>query len=421
MIKLPNGTEYKTILLDTNAIRSMLDEDKQFLRQYLQEFIVKEPHAIMISTYTIIELKPLKDMFMKFLELFEMIPFFLVLPEKSIVEAEYDFFLKRQEPELCKEMIYSVTYVKNMMSDVNELLFKGVIDPNIEQFVKELPNIAHELNSKKSAYELIKSTADYRKHELNIIRKDVENHIGNIDNIADVKLSHFPSLRVLEFVLYKKLKSKKPIIANDVMDIRISAIIPYVDKVITENQQAEFFRQVKPVVTRMSNLEIFTLKDIIELIDKERQEKLLIELRQHANTFREAIINIDRSLYPGSLDFKQFPKGCCGNASEMLARYLYKLGYEVEYIGAVRKRSDGKSGTESHGWLECEGIMIDITADQFPGMNCIIVKPKGKKNHLGFKEKNRHQIGSKPIVGLIREKLETFYQNLDNYISRVSN
>ena len=59
--------------------------------------------------------------------------------------------------------------------------------------------------------------------------------------------------------------------------------------------------------------------------------------------------------------FRNFPAGCCGPTSELLARYLLDNGVKTEltYI----------SGTyldHSHAWLEMgNGHIIDITADQF--------------------------------------------------------
>lgn len=409
MIKL-NGKDYKTIVLDTNAIRRMLDDDKQFLTQYLKEFILKEPHAIIISIYTFVELRPFEDIFQKFLNLFDMVPFFMGFPEESIVKAEYEYLQMDKEPELCNGMIYSVTSVENTMHEVNELFIKGIIDPNLEQFVDDLDEITMAWNDNKPSYNSIKNTADYRKYELDTIRKDVINHLGGIKGIEDIKLSHFPSMRLMEFVLFKKSKVKKPMVKNDVMDTRISSIIPYADKVITENQQADFFKQSKSLIPQMRNLEILTLSDIIALVEKEKKDELLNELKKHAITFHDAIVSIDSTKYPRNLGFENFPNGCCGNASQIMARYLSSRGYEVEYVGGLRQAN-------THGWLECQGIIVDITAYQFSGNDAIIVKPKGKKKHIGFKETDRYMCEDKPFSGRdVRSRLEVFYQEVLNYI-----
>ncbi|MGY0627699.1 MAG: hypothetical protein ACW7DS_18480, partial [Paraglaciecola chathamensis] len=57
--------------------------------------------------------------------------------------------------------------------------------------------------------------------------------------------------------------------------------------------------------------------------------------------------------------FSDFPRGCCGNASDFLGTWLEAQGVSgLEYVNGVR---DGMS----HGWLEFNGEIIDITSDQF--------------------------------------------------------
>jgi hypothetical protein len=65
--------------------------------------------------------------------------------------------------------------------------------------------------------------------------------------------------------------------------------------------------------------------------------------------------------------FRDFPRGTCGPTSELLGRYLTEAaGLDAQYIAA--NRSDGWS----HAWVTVDGIIIDITADQF-GQEPIIV------------------------------------------------
>lgn len=56
-----------------------------------------------------------------------------------------------------------------------------------------------------------------------------------------------------------------------------------------------------------------------------------------------------------------FPRGCCGTMSDMLGEYLNSLGIGVFlYVRAGRAKA-------SHAWVELDGIVIDITSDQFQG------------------------------------------------------
>lgn len=60
--------------------------------------------------------------------------------------------------------------------------------------------------------------------------------------------------------------------------------------------------------------------------------------------------------------FLKFPRGCCGDASDLLAKYLSDNGIKTFQI-----RGDYFEPTpQSHTWLSTEdNIIIDITGDQF--------------------------------------------------------
>lgn len=64
--------------------------------------------------------------------------------------------------------------------------------------------------------------------------------------------------------------------------------------------------------------------------------------------------------------FKSFPKDMCDRASDLLGRYLKEEGVEnVQYVCGSRL-SNTRLSDERHVWLEAQGFIIDITADQFP-------------------------------------------------------
>ena len=63
-----------------------------------------------------------------------------------------------------------------------------------------------------------------------------------------------------------------------------------------------------------------------------------------------------------------YPRGCCGNTTEMLGAYLTENGISgFEYIS-------GSKSDSSHAWLEKDGIIIDITRGQFGNKGCGIIK-----------------------------------------------
>lgn len=71
-----------------------------------------------------------------------------------------------------------------------------------------------------------------------------------------------------------------------------------------------------------------------------------------------------------SLRKSDFPKGCCGDTTDLLAYLIYeqfgelalkRSGMYYEHINPDPRLQDNNS----HAWLELSGKIIDLTADQF--------------------------------------------------------
>ena len=83
-----------------------------------------------------------------------------------------------------------------------------------------------------------------------------------------------------------------------------------------------------------------------------------------AHAFRGAL---DAQKCAGSLPLhmQQFPTRCCGVISELLGHYLNVSGFKADFVCGA-----------GHAWLECEGVVIDITGDQFEGRPAVFVGDK---------------------------------------------
>lgn len=75
-----------------------------------------------------------------------------------------------------------------------------------------------------------------------------------------------------------------------------------------------------------------------------------------------------------SLSKSDFPKGCCGDTTDLLAYLIYeqfgelalkRSGVYYEHINPDPRLQD----CNSHAWLELSGKVIDLTADQFNDRN----------------------------------------------------
>ena len=93
---------------------------------------------------------------------------------------------------------------------------------------------------------------------------------------------------------------------------------------------------------------------------------MMKDIKRLATQFRNAIdaAKDDRIFFRETI-FREFPRGCCGIASELLAQFLLESGIRTYYI-CGNYREGSFDNFQSHAWLETEDdIIIDITGDQF--------------------------------------------------------
>lgn len=81
--------------------------------------------------------------------------------------------------------------------------------------------------------------------------------------------------------------------------------------------------------------------------------------------------------FQDDISFYKFPRGCCGDASDLLAHYLLENEIQTWYVCGTHYPSQGTAeesweGIQSHAWLTTADPrrtkhyqIIDITGDQF--------------------------------------------------------
>lgn len=97
--------------------------------------------------------------------------------------------------------------------------------------------------------------------------------------------------------------------------------------------------------------------------------------------FRKAIEKCPKNLLPISFDL--FPLGACGDASLVLAKFLQDNGYDgFDYVC-------GWKDTQSHAWLEKDGLIVNITLNQFDDQMPDVVVTSNSKFHHQFTNNQR--------------------------------
>ena len=112
----------------------------------------------------------------------------------------------------------------------------------------------------------------------------------------------------------------------------------------------------------------------------DRSPRSLFELKSAAMKFRLAIERCDRRRLIVTL--QDFPHGSCGDAALLLRAFLLERGLGTFAYKLGWRQSDG--GRVSHAWLQAGGIVVDITADQFPEIDEKVIVAENSAWHAGF-------------------------------------
>ena len=153
----------------------------------------------------------------------------------------------------------------------------------------------------------------------------------------------------------------------------------------------------------------------------------LKNIKYIASQYRSAI---DKTLAMGEFDndfsFNRFPRGCCGDASDLLAQYLLDNGIKTYYVCGNYYYDEPTKGAQSHAWLQTEDkTIIDITGDQFKDYSAFLnydvsvyVGP-GDEFHRLFEVEDRdvhENMGLEALGSICRPRLRELYWKIVKFI-----
>lgn len=272
------SNDYKLILIDTNAIREIVTNTNLSGKGFLQRFFsqASKLYAPCFSIYNVIEIMPYQDIYEKFLEFFSLIPCLVIFPVKNIFLKEIECYEGEKEFVLDNKIMnaftpYGLKENYNCKSFFEKLAEEKELMANIKSEVKQFSTIATEWEKRRALTEILLKSQHlplnmidgkfYRTQEKATIIKDLKNY--GIEISPEIDISRLPASRIMEYSQFTRIyQTHKSIKANDVMDIQISCIVPYVDAVITENFQADIYKKAKSIIPQLKKLEIYTLRDI---------------------------------------------------------------------------------------------------------------------------------------------------------------
>jgi hypothetical protein len=146
------------------------------------------------------------------------------------------------------------------------------------------------------------------------------------------------------------------------------------------------------------------------------KEKDLIKIKALATNFRSAIEKCDKSVL---ITFENFPRGSCGDACLLLAKYLQNNGCGVfNYICGVIYGPE-EYDEQSHAWLERDDVIVDITADQFPDINESVIVTTDHAWYNAFQIKINHTADFENYDKNTASTLSSAYRKIILYLDAV--
>jgi hypothetical protein len=111
-------------------------------------------------------------------------------------------------------------------------------------------------------------------------------------------------------------------------------------------------------------------------------------LRHAATNLKVALDAIDR-VHWEQVHIDAYPRGACGHCAELLAFHLnQRFGIVPDYVCRVFYGEDG-GHLSSHAWLDLNGLILDISGDQF-GWPAVIVTRDSPLHDRG-RDEERHR------------------------------
>lgn len=119
------------------------------------------------------------------------------------------------------------------------------------------------------------------------------------------------------------------------------------------------------------------------------------KLELFCNHVENVISSIPASAFPSSTALRNgsFPRGCCGDSSNILASLIFDEFDKVfsYFAGCYNGCNPLISNNASHAWLLRDGVVVDITISQFNDRGYTFPKSwvgKSSKFHKEFEEQS---------------------------------
>jgi hypothetical protein len=269
MISL-NGTRYRLALLDTNAVSEMVKHPALFGR--FLAWAHEAPMAIpSFSLFTILELRRSASLYRQFVERYSIFPCVVLKSHEQLLGEEVSHYPDPTIDPILVGFASQLTPAADLESALNAAFGSSAIRTRENYWNSGRQGIVAGIRSLVQNYP--PSGQSYTPTEIRAFveiagfSQLVYRHRDFAERVShgmSVEIDAFPSLKASLYTVFHKFyvdSSRVPSL-SDAFDIVISAAVPYVDVVFTENHQAEVLRKTQRLDQFIGDLEIYTLRDL---------------------------------------------------------------------------------------------------------------------------------------------------------------
>ena len=268
----PSGRAYDLLYLDTNALSSVFKHPTTFGRSILEQF-PPDNTAFCHSLYTLIEVRRRPDLWLSFVELFRTYPWFLLEPYRLLIQGEAD---KYHRAERHCPLVKAFTPIgdgglRDVEAEIDDLFGpRGVADAE-RRWREDENEILEAWLANRDQFEptqLVANAADARRyieecHSV-VLYGEVPAFVEReLQQAGRIDMSRFPALQTMLLSLYYRLfdPTWKPL-PQEVTDVRIAAVAPYVDAFVTERFQAEVLAKAKQQIPALEHCQVLRLRNV---------------------------------------------------------------------------------------------------------------------------------------------------------------
>lgn len=267
-----NGTDYRLVLLDTNALSEFTKPGDGFRSFFSWS---SEPPVFIpcFSAFSILEMRRRTDVYERFKEVFQVFPCVLLKSHEQLLDDEVRSY---PDPSGINPILLGFSLLGGDGMDIDLVLDRTFEDESVrgqeqywidgrEAIVEGISALVPNFPPEEETYgraevQQFIETAGFS--QIVMRQADFATQMVKVKKQA-IDVNAFPSLKATSYAVWHKFyadRNRKSAV-SDAFDIIIASAIPYMDAVITESHLAESLRKTQRIDGFIDHVMIHTLRD----------------------------------------------------------------------------------------------------------------------------------------------------------------